>query len=194
MGAPIEKVPIENKPPSRLDKQLPSSFRGNRDFYEESRWRKVLRKLKEEPLIPIGCAATTWALWNASRSVRKGDSANAQKMFRMRLYAQFFTVTAMCAGGIYYNRDRILSKEYKEIQEKKKLQEKNNLWIKELEARDLEEKEWRKKTEKVRERMKAETEERRQKLEKKRVEGGRVTRAVNALREKLTKPNDPPDT
>ncbi len=27
---------------------------GVRDFYEENRWQKLGRRLKEEPLIPIG--------------------------------------------------------------------------------------------------------------------------------------------
>lgn len=43
----------------------PSSFDDNADFYSESRGQKLLRRLKEEPLIPLGCALTTWALWEA---------------------------------------------------------------------------------------------------------------------------------
>ncbi|KAL9578280.1 MAG: hypothetical protein Q9212_005815 [Teloschistes hypoglaucus] len=186
MGARIQDKPSR----SPIDKQLPSSFEGKKDYYDESRFRKVIRKLREEPLIPIGLAATSWALWNASKSVRMGDSEKAQRMFRMRLYAQFFTVTAMCAGGLYYNRDRILRKEYNDIQEVKKAKEKNELWIKELEARDMEEKEWRQKTEKVREKMKADTEERQKILQRKRVEGGAVTRAIKALRDKFEGPPD----
>lgn len=43
----------------------PSSFDGNSEFYEESRWAKLKRKLFEEPLIPLGCALTCWALYEA---------------------------------------------------------------------------------------------------------------------------------
>ena len=34
-------------------------------FYEESRWQKLRRKIVEEPLIPLGCALTCWALYEA---------------------------------------------------------------------------------------------------------------------------------
>ena len=43
----------------------PSSFDNDPDFFEESRWKKFRRRLLEEPLIPIGAAATVWALVEA---------------------------------------------------------------------------------------------------------------------------------
>ena len=43
----------------------PSSFDNDADFYEESRWQKLRRKIVEEPLIPLGCALTCWALYEA---------------------------------------------------------------------------------------------------------------------------------
>ena len=43
----------------------PSSFDDNTEFYEESRWAKLKRKLFEEPLIPLGCGLTCWALYEA---------------------------------------------------------------------------------------------------------------------------------
>lgn len=43
----------------------PSSFDNDVDFYEESRWQKLRRKIVEEPLIPLGCALTCWALYEA---------------------------------------------------------------------------------------------------------------------------------
>lgn len=43
----------------------PSSFDDNAEFYEESRWQKFRRRLVEEPLIPLGCALTCWALLEA---------------------------------------------------------------------------------------------------------------------------------
>ncbi|KAL8732099.1 MAG: hypothetical protein Q9181_004077 [Wetmoreana brouardii] len=190
------------EPPSPLSKELPSSFAGNkyippfyfecqesdspfRDFYEESRWQKFTRKLKEEPLIPIGCGVTCWALWGATKSIRRGDSLNAQKMFRMRLYGQFFTVVAMVAGSFYYNSDRILRKEYDAVVQERKAQEKRNAWIKELEARDLEEKEWRNKLAKVREKQKEEVEARQAKEEKVLRDGGPITRAVNEIKDRI---------
>merc|ERR1712093_605183 len=120
---------------------LPSSFDGNADFYEENRWQKFSRRLKEEPLIPLGCALTCWALYNASRSIRAGDSNRTNRMFRARIYAQGFTLLAMIGGSMYWQTDRQKRKEYDVVIAEKKAKEKNEAWIKELEARDEEEKE-----------------------------------------------------
>ncbi|KAI4160257.1 MAG: hypothetical protein L6R39_000252 [Caloplaca ligustica] len=171
------------RPSGPLSKELPSSFDGNREFYEESRLQKLGRRLKEEPLIPIGCAATCWALYGASTSIRRGESWKAQQMFRMRLYAQAFTIVAMVAGSFYYNKDRILRKEYHALMQEKKAQDKRDLWIKELEARDREEKDWREKLAKVTEKREEEAKIRRAKEEELMREGGPLTKAVKKIRE-----------
>ncbi|KAL2074031.1 hypothetical protein VTL71DRAFT_7809 [Oculimacula yallundae] len=133
---------------------LPSSFDGNTDFYDENRWQKFSRRLKEEPLIPLGCALTCWALFSASRSIRSGDSNRTNRMFRARIYAQGFTLLAMIGGSMYWQTDRQKRKEYDVVVAEKKAKEKNALWIKELEARDEEEKEL--KAERTRRRERAE--------------------------------------
>ncbi|KAK3904594.1 hypoxia induced protein conserved region-domain-containing protein [Staphylotrichum tortipilum] len=119
---------------------LPSSFDGNEDFYNESGAKKIVRKIKEEPLIPIGCALTVAAFVNAYRAMRRGDHHGVQRMFRARVAAQGFTVVAMVAGGMYYAEDREKRKELWKLQQQKSAEEKREKWIKELEARDEEEK------------------------------------------------------
>ncbi|KAL8773732.1 MAG: hypothetical protein Q9209_001500 [Squamulea sp. 1 TL-2023] len=165
-------------------REVPSSFADNQAYFDESRWQKFTRRLKEEPLIPLGCAVTCWALWGATKSIRSGDSYNAQRMFRMRLYGQFFTIVAMVAGSFYYNSDRILRKEYEEILKERKATEKRNAWIRELEARDREEKDWREKVKEVTEKRKEEEDIARAKEDAKKG-GGVVTKAVKGLRERL---------
>lgn len=64
-------------------------------------------------------------------------------MFRARIYAQGFTIVAMVAGSMYWKSDRQKRKEFDEVVAERKAKEKNDLWIKELEARDEEEKEIR---------------------------------------------------
>ena len=113
------------------------------DFYEENRFQKLTRRLKEEPLIPFGMALTCWALFGASRSIRGGDHNRANRMFRARIYAQGFTLVAMVAGSMYWQTDRQKRKEYDAVVAEQKAKEKNQLWIKELEARDQEDKELR---------------------------------------------------
>ncbi|KAI9680394.1 MAG: Respiratory supercomplex factor 1, mitochondrial [Trizodia sp. TS-e1964] len=120
---------------------LPSSFDGNEDFYNENRWQKFTRRLKEEPLIPIGCGLVVYALYGASRSIRARDPITTNRMFRARIYAQAFTLLAMVAGSMYYQKDRTKRKEFDKIIAMNKAKEKNEAWIRELEARDEEEKE-----------------------------------------------------
>ena len=61
-------------------------------------------------------------------------------MFRARVAAQGFTVIAMVAGSMYYQKDREKSKELRELKEKSDAEEKRLKWIRELEVRDNEEK------------------------------------------------------
>jgi hypothetical protein len=64
-------------------------------------------------------------------------------MFRARIYAQGFTLVAMVAGSMYWKSDRQKRKEYDAAVAERKAKEKNEAWIRELEARDDEEKEIR---------------------------------------------------
>jgi len=119
--------------------QMPSSFDSNPDFHNEKAMQKVVRKLKEEPLVPLGIGLTVFAFVNAYRALRKGDSKQANRMFRARVMAQGFTVIAMVAGSMYYSKDREKSAELRKLQEAKDAEEKRNKWIRELEIRDAEE-------------------------------------------------------
>lgn len=74
-------------------------------------------------------------------------------MFRARIYAQGFTIVAMVAGSMYWKSDRQKRKEFDEVVAERKAKEKNDLWIKELEARDEEEKEIRAEKERRSKRM-----------------------------------------
>lgn len=123
--------------------QMPSSFDSTPEFHEENRWAKLGRKLKEEPLIPIGCLATCYALYQASKSIRQGDHHQTNRMFRARIYAQGFTLVALVAGSIFYKDERMQRKKFEKSLEEKKASEKREKWLRELEARDKEDQEWR---------------------------------------------------
>jgi len=64
----------------------------------ETKKEKLLRKIKENPLVPIGCAATTVALGVGLWNFRKGNSQMSQTMMRVRIGAQGFTVFALIVG------------------------------------------------------------------------------------------------
>ncbi|KAK0610402.1 hypoxia induced protein conserved region-domain-containing protein [Bombardia bombarda] len=135
------------------DRTLPSSFDGNEDFYNESGWQKATRRLREEPLVPIGCALTVAAFTSAYRASRKGDHHKVQRMFRARVAAQAFTVIAMVGGGMYYQADRNKQKELWKLQQQEEAEEKRQKWIKELEVRDEEDKALRERLDKRRKKV-----------------------------------------
>jgi hypothetical protein len=118
---------------------MPSSFDSNPDFHNEKALSKVVRKVKEEPLVPLGIGLTVFAFVNAYRALRKGDSKQANRMFRARVLAQGFTVIAMVAGSMYYSKDREKTAELRKLKEQRDAEEKRQKWIRELEARDEEE-------------------------------------------------------
>lgn len=108
-------------------------------------------------------------------------------MFRYRIYGQAFTLVAMLAGSFYYNSDRILRHEFEKVKTAQKAKEKNEAWIRELEARDREDKDWKVRMGKVREAQKEEVEKREEKARRKLEEGGGggvVLSAVRKLKEK----------
>jgi hypothetical protein len=83
---------------------------------------------------------TTAAFINAYLALRRGDSKQANRMFRARVLAQGFTIVAMVAGSMYYSKDREKTAELRKLKEQRDAEEKRQKWIRELEARDEEEK------------------------------------------------------
>lgn len=145
-------TPYKLPPPQNMaapGAPLPSSFDDDADFYEESRLAKLTRRLREEPLIPLGCLLTCWALFGATKQIRLGDHNAANRMFRRRIYAQGFTIAAMFAGSVYWQSDREKRKEWNTLNEEKKRVEKRDKWLAELEARDEEDKAYRAKLERA---------------------------------------------
>jgi hypoxia induced protein len=75
--------------------------------------------------------------------MRARDSFEMNRMFRARIYAQFFTLLAVVAGGIYYKNERKQRKEFGRMLEERKAQEKRDAWLRELEVREKEDKGWK---------------------------------------------------
>ncbi|XP_046390739.1 HIG1 domain family member 2A, mitochondrial [Ischnura elegans] len=72
---------------------------------DETSKEKLLRKVKENPLVPIGCLATAGALSYGLWSFRKGNRQMSQYMMRLRVVAQGFTLVALVVGiGIAANK------------------------------------------------------------------------------------------
>lgn len=75
--------------------------------------------------------------------MRKGDHHTTNRMFRARIYGQGFTLLAIVAGSYYYQHDRDKRKEFEGKVAEKKATEKRDAWIRELEARDREDQEYK---------------------------------------------------
>ncbi|KAI0943131.1 hypothetical protein AcV7_002364 [Taiwanofungus camphoratus] len=73
-----------------------------RETYKE----KLVRKFKEQPLVPIGAALTTVALVTAMVKMRRGESKAMNYWLRARVVAQGFTIAAIVGGSYAYGQTR----------------------------------------------------------------------------------------
>lgn len=71
------------------------------------------------------------------------DSVEMNRMFRARIYAQAFTLVAIVAGGMYFKTERQQRREFEKAVEVRRSQEKRDAWLRELEIRDKEDRDWR---------------------------------------------------
>jgi hypothetical protein len=123
------------------------------EFWEESRSAKLFRKLRQEPLVPLGLGLTCYALFGATRSIRRGDKEATNRYFRARVYAQAFTLICVCAGALYWKEDREKRKTYRGLLDEKRSKEKREAWIRELEIREVEDERERERRRERRRRM-----------------------------------------
>jgi len=88
-----------------LNKQL-SVDRQTGVKHQETPNEKLMRKFKENPLIPLGAALTTGFLVNGLIKFGRRDSAASQVMMRGRIAAQGFTICALMAGVMVEVRNK----------------------------------------------------------------------------------------
>lgn len=65
---------------------------------DETTQEKLIRKIRENPFVPIGCTATVGALVYGLYNFYHGRSQMSQYMMRARVLAQGFTFIAILVG------------------------------------------------------------------------------------------------
>lgn len=75
--------------------------------------------------------------------MRKGDHKATNLYFRRRLYAQSFTIAVLVTGNLYWQKDRVKRKDYEKMKAETDRKEKRERWLRELEMRDEEDREWK---------------------------------------------------
>ncbi|KAI0396458.1 hypoxia induced protein conserved region-domain-containing protein [Xylariaceae sp. FL0594] len=164
---------------------MPSSFDEDKNF-QENGWQKISRKLKEEPLVPLGAFLTVFALFNAWRGMRRGDHEAVQRSFRARVVAQGFTIAAILLGSQYYREDRQKRAELIKLEAQRKAEERHQKWLRELEVRDQEDRD-----------LQTELQKKRERVEAKRAKAAAAAKAEAAEKEKEKDPqlvSPPPST
>ncbi|ODM95008.1 HIG1 domain family member 2A [Orchesella cincta] len=68
--------------------------------YGEAAGSKLVRKMKENPFVPLGAFSTLGALSYGLWCFRQGRARDSQMMMRARIAAQGFTIVAIMAGVV----------------------------------------------------------------------------------------------
>ncbi|XP_048346417.1 HIG1 domain family member 2A, mitochondrial [Sphaerodactylus townsendi] len=88
--------PLDPSHPPVIEGFTPSAFQ-HRD---EGIRGKFNRKIRENPLVPIGCLGTAGALTYGLICFKRGNTRQSQIMMRARILAQGFTIAALMVGVV----------------------------------------------------------------------------------------------
>lgn len=115
---------------------LPSSIERKK---KEGLGEHLLRKSKEQPLVPLFAILTCGALFLSARAIRNNNSRLANRMFFWRVGFQGLALASLIGGAYYYN-DQDVGGWKGSPQELlvKKSQEREKLWLEELDRIEAE--------------------------------------------------------
>lgn len=116
--------------------ELPSSMQT--ELEDMSVVDKMIMRSKQQPLVPLGCLATTAAVVMAAKGVRTGDAPKAQFWFRWRVGLQGATLLALVFGSFYFDQAFTENKKTQDDLDEEKARQRQRLWVEELERRDTE--------------------------------------------------------
>ncbi|XP_071476782.1 HIG1 domain family member 2A, mitochondrial-like [Diadema antillarum] len=105
----VPNVPKEVKEPFQYPGELPPELHDWVPYQQEGFKEKFVKKVKQNPFVPIGCMATAGALTYGLVMFKRGQTGKSQMMMRARVAAQGLTImavlvgVAMGAGKPYYD-------------------------------------------------------------------------------------------
>ncbi|GMM31255.1 Rcf1 protein [Martiniozyma asiatica (nom. inval.)] len=112
---------------------------------------KIIYRSKQQPLVPLGCLATTAAVVMAAKGVKSGNAPQAQFWFRWRVGLQGATLVALVLGSMYFDKTFSANQKSEEDLAIEKARMRQKIWIEELEQRDQEMKDRQARAERARE-------------------------------------------
>ncbi|XP_037357300.1 HIG1 domain family member 2A, mitochondrial [Talpa occidentalis] len=92
-GRVTPEAPFDPSKPPVIEGFSPSVYSTTESFKE-----KLIRKTRENPVVPIGCLGTAAALAYGLYCFHRGQSHRSQLMMRTRIAAQGLTVAAILLG------------------------------------------------------------------------------------------------
>ncbi|XP_069828912.1 HIG1 domain family member 2A, mitochondrial [Dendropsophus ebraccatus] len=84
----------EPQPPV-IEGFVPTPYREREQFTT-----KFMRKVRENPFVPLGCLATAGVLTYGLIAFKQGKTRQSQLLMRARILSQGFTVAAIMAGVV----------------------------------------------------------------------------------------------
>ncbi|XP_004679302.2 PREDICTED: HIG1 domain family member 2A, mitochondrial [Condylura cristata] len=92
-GPVTPEAPFDPSKPPVIEGFSPSVYSTTETFKE-----KLIRKTRENPVVPIGCLGTAAALTYGLYCFHRGQSHRSQLMMRTRIAAQGLTIAAILLG------------------------------------------------------------------------------------------------
>nr|XP_054766347.1 HIG1 domain family member 2A, mitochondrial-like [Lytechinus pictus] len=94
----VPNGPKEMRKPFQYPGDIPPELYDWVPAEQEGFREKLIKKVKQNPFVPIGCLATAGALTYGLVMFKRGNTARSQTMMRARVAAQGLTIAAVLVG------------------------------------------------------------------------------------------------
>jgi len=113
-GTSVQKMEEAELEWVQLNKTLSKLKKIDGDGHAETSKERFIRKVKQNPFIPIGALGTAGCLVMGLVSFIRKDSQRSQMLMRGRIASQGFTVIAVCIGVVISAKEALVKQQAKE--------------------------------------------------------------------------------